>query len=676
MIPIRSLQQVERGHTTNTILPQQFQLIAKASSSLEQRIKQRGLRMVENKTMWETPVKIEFNIDKKVLEYNVREQEIQLLTKMNEADNAMKVKSTVDSSVEWTNLKLLPEDEDFTKHFLVKEFGYRKVRKVVVYMNLSTSIHINRIKYRVEVKEFIFNNNIWFKPDRFETNVESSPGVVTMIHPRLVNREKYKAEMMSALSEAMEYITEPGNESHEVVNSTTETEHRERKILPAFYLESSIKKWRDLKVEVLRVNCAKDDSEFLKLLLATSSEKGLLQRGVFVPEGLHLLEGKELVYTILLKHDQYLQTVIGVPLRGLASNKLTSIVPCTNKTIKDTIVGIEGVLSIERLRDRSQNGNWLILTNKQQYKYVLDQLEKNMNSFYQSQTGQARLILVGDKRIKSLNNRQNRVMTYAEILAMKFKSDNSLDGESPDTTGHSKTKGDITNDTLQKSEIHRAVHSIDKDTVTLQQAPTQEKTEARLNNDLIQKLAEIEEKQSQMIQEQVEFIREQKRENKSRDKTSTQTETNSHEEVINELLDKRMAKFEEVNTNRLDELETTIKKDISESFDTKVKTISCTVANQVASQLMVAIKQYMSFSNQQEIPTIPGRNAPSMITQEGMISPGKKAIENTENSVHRNRFLHGSDNSKMLAALNEIEPNTNKPCSTHDNNSEQSMDPC
>ena len=62
-------------------------------------------------------------------------------------DTAMKVKSTVDLSVEWTNLKSLPEDEDFTKQFPVKDFGYRKLRKVVVYMNLSTSLHINCIKY-------------------------------------------------------------------------------------------------------------------------------------------------------------------------------------------------------------------------------------------------------------------------------------------------------------------------------------------------------------------------------------------------------------------------------------------------------------------------------------------------------------------------------------------------
>ena len=161
-----------------------------------------------------------------------------------------------------------------------------------------------------------------------------------MIHPQLVNRDDFKAEMMTALSEAMEHITDPGSEPHEGQTSATETEHRERKILPTFYLESSKKKWRDLKVEVLRVNCAKEDSEFLKRLLATLSEKGLLQRGVFIPEGLHLLEGKELVYTILFKHNQYLQTVTSIPLSGLASNELTSVLPCTNKTIKETIVGV------------------------------------------------------------------------------------------------------------------------------------------------------------------------------------------------------------------------------------------------------------------------------------------------------------------------------------------------
>ena len=313
------------------------------------------------------------------------------------------------------------------------------------------------------------------------------------------------------------------------------------------------------------------------------------------------------------------------------------------------------------MRDRSQSGKWSILINKKHNQHVLNQLQKNMDSFYQSQTGKARLILVGDKKIKSRNNMPNRVMTYAEILATKFSNGDSLHGETPDDTEHKKTNEDTTNTTLQNRETNRDVQS-NKDIDTIQQAPAQHQIlEDRLNKTLIQKLAEIEKKQLQMKQEQVEFIREHKRDNIVSNETSTRAEQNSQEEVINEVLDKRMAKFEEVNTKRIEELETTIKKDISESFDTEVKTISCTVANQVASQLMVAIKQYMSFSNQQEIPTITGRNAPSMITQEGLLSPKKKAIENTANSVNRNKLLHGSDNSQMLEALNEIEPNTNKP---------------
>ena len=54
---------------------QVFKKIVKSSSSISEHIKQRGQYMVEDTALWENPVKTDFNIDRNIMEFNVRERE-------------------------------------------------------------------------------------------------------------------------------------------------------------------------------------------------------------------------------------------------------------------------------------------------------------------------------------------------------------------------------------------------------------------------------------------------------------------------------------------------------------------------------------------------------------------------------------------------------------------------
>ena len=65
---------------------------------------------------------------------------------------------------------------------------------------------MNRIKYDLQVKEYIFQNNIWLKTDRFNAEVESSPGNIMMINPRIINRDGYTEEVMLALTQAQSSV--------------------------------------------------------------------------------------------------------------------------------------------------------------------------------------------------------------------------------------------------------------------------------------------------------------------------------------------------------------------------------------------------------------------------------------------------------------------------------------
>ena len=69
---------------------------------------------------------------------------------------------------------------------------------------------------------------------------------------------------------------------------------------------------------MLRVNCAKEDAEFIKGLLSAAGEQGLITRGAFLPAGLQLMESADLVYNILETHAEYMKQVTSIPIGGMS----------------------------------------------------------------------------------------------------------------------------------------------------------------------------------------------------------------------------------------------------------------------------------------------------------------------------------------------------------------------
>lgn len=112
-------------------------------------------------------------------------------------------------------------------------------------MTLITSLHVNQIKYREEVKEYLFTYDIWFKPDHFETKVESSPGSITMLHPKLINRDEYKEEMCKVPQETMANLHgQVGKIDNEQIGESSGLSIKDKKQVPKFYLEISVKNGR------------------------------------------------------------------------------------------------------------------------------------------------------------------------------------------------------------------------------------------------------------------------------------------------------------------------------------------------------------------------------------------------------------------------------------------------
>ena len=604
--------------TTKLEYNNQFEVIAKAGNTTDEYLKQRGSKMVEEKTS---------------------------------ANCAEFIWDTFDS---------IPEDDSFNDHFQVKDFLFRKLRKVVVHMKLITSYHINQLKYREQVKAHLFQNNIWLKPDRFETRVESSPGVILMISPKIANRDDFKEELTIALTTAIHNLKTDSCHQNNIVDnqeSSINTQISNGKV-PPFYLEISTKKWRDVRAEVLRINCAKDDSDYMKFLLSSIGEQCLLKRGVFLPEGLHLMEGKELVYTMLSEHNQYMETVVAIPISGLRIEDLDTQLPGEQYSIRESITSIEGVHSIEKSRDRSSHGKLFIVTTKNQEQIVLKALTKNIEQFYTSQTGQSRLIMAGKKRIPNPSAKENSVRTYAEILATRYhpvprREDSPSQPNTPTQT--------FTGQQIKETKETKSRSST--------QLPAQT-VEAELNktdtSELLKKMKEMTDRQNNFEQTQKKLQDIHRSFQDLQQQNNTRAESNIDEDKVTQLIENKFTKFTEQNQRQLQETETILRDEIKYNLDEKIQKISVRVGQQVASQIMEVFKQYMSPIQQLES-TLPNQpRDPPRITQDSTPPITPQSVPFFGRSFLNNSESRKDDTCQMLKALNEIEPTTPKPCSPHD----------
>ena len=99
-------------------------------------------------------------------------------------------------------------------------------------------------------------------------------------------------------------------------------EHSTTMKVPVFNVEYSNKEWGGQKIEVLRINCAEDDAPYLKYLLSTSSVKGDTTKGILILTGIHLMEGKEVLTSILKEQLDYIESTIGVPKNGITEDAM------------------------------------------------------------------------------------------------------------------------------------------------------------------------------------------------------------------------------------------------------------------------------------------------------------------------------------------------------------------
>ena len=117
-------------------------------------------------------------------------------------NNSVKIQSKIDDTI-WSHGDKIHVDEEFQKHFIIKEIKSKySTSKIITYVTIISSDEIARIKWRPNVRDYIFNNNIWLKEDKYQTQITTTPGYFTGLNPRVT----WKDDFMNDLNVAMEEI--------------------------------------------------------------------------------------------------------------------------------------------------------------------------------------------------------------------------------------------------------------------------------------------------------------------------------------------------------------------------------------------------------------------------------------------------------------------------------------
>ena len=145
-------------------------------------------------------------------------------------------------------------------------------------------------------------------------------------------------------------------------NNNTKILQEKQTPVPNFTVEYSNKKWCEHKPEVLQINSAEEDAPYLKYLLSTASAMGIIRKGLFIPTGIHLMQGKEVMTSILKDQEEYVKSTIGIPITGVTDDSIYQISKEGKQSIHKTLMDTHLVKSIESTNQTNSTGKWIIIT--------------------------------------------------------------------------------------------------------------------------------------------------------------------------------------------------------------------------------------------------------------------------------------------------------------------------
>ena len=410
-------------------------------------MKYRGEQMVEDTITKSTKVTIEFNPNKNVQIFNVRTETMNLLNVMWHTDNAIKVVSR-ETGDTWGPQDKFPAEKAFMKHFLVNEEETKyNTTKVYVHVSVISTEDIARIKWRPEVRNYIFNNNIWVKEDTFNSQITSTPGYFVGVHPRATHR----GEFTSNIEKALEEVTI--DDKNRIVNEWKRRNNNST-LIPKFKIQTGVRKWGQIHTEVLNVECAKKEAQYLKYLLSCAVEQELLYDCVFIPIGIHLMKSSNVLSSLLRQHNQLLMSLRTFDIYGLFPTMLQKTTKENKESILTKINECGMIKRMERTSVTEAKGIWTVVVEKDN----VEASKRFLNEIIPNCTEKPNYTTNFKSYDRKYTNNESGVDKYADFLEKLA----AVDEDTPNATNI--TEFDVS-PTLSQGRSYRSVLLKTNDTI-------------------------------------------------------------------------------------------------------------------------------------------------------------------------------------------------------------------
>ena len=126
-----------------------------------------------------------------------------------------------------------------------------------------------------------------------------------------------------------------------------------------------MRKWGQIHTEVLNVECAKKEAQYLKYLLSCAVEQKLLYDCVFIPIGIHLMKSSNVLSSLLRQHNQLLMNLRTFEIYGLFPMMLQKIPEGNSESIITNINECGMIKRMERTPVTETKGIWTVVVEKE-----------------------------------------------------------------------------------------------------------------------------------------------------------------------------------------------------------------------------------------------------------------------------------------------------------------------
>ena len=352
-------------------------------------MRERGLQMLEEKSKFITPVRIEFNVANTRCEFNMIQAVETLFKKFADVDNSLRIYHTDKKTFLWDVNTELPLNKEFIKSFQLREQTFCKGnKKATIYCIMESHYTVNRIKYTELVNSHILETNTWIKPDYYATKTISSPGFFTLLHPRLTNRQEFEKDLKRLLSQTDIDGEDEVVKAWKVQKILPEVGYQPK--VPKFHLETSTRKWGGIQVEVMSLHCDSDDAKYFKYLMAAADEQDKIVKGLFIPTGIHLIEGRDLMINVLEEQRVFLDTVTSFQLSGISYEEMRQVTESNDSTYK-LLLRCDGVVAVEPTYQTMTRGTWLVVVESNKVNVLSEYIKTHMRQIYNNRSQHIRL---------------------------------------------------------------------------------------------------------------------------------------------------------------------------------------------------------------------------------------------------------------------------------------------